>query len=131
MTTNFFYLLCLASLSSALWIRPGSNSSHLTRRTSPTFSGYASRRPISRIRPNTLVERTDPTLQPGDFGENWDGEGKKGLLEDAIPDVYKLVYTSLTSYTDGIFDHWFPLDDKENVKAAFRTIIDSSVGPSP
>lgn len=126
MHSSSLYIYALASCASALWIQPGFKASELSARSNPSFTDANPPNGHNDSLHKTIIKRTDPTLYDGDYGET-DGTDRKELLEDAFPDVYTLIITTLNHWDDVIFDHWFPPRDKEKVSNVLKSIIKSQV----
>ena len=126
MHLHSLYFYTFASCASALWIQPDLKASGLHPRSNPSFIDVHSHSGHNTSLHRTIIKRTDPSLNDGDYGKT-DGVNRKELLKGAFPDVYTLVMTALNHWDDVIFDHWFPARDKQKVMNVLGSIIKSQV----
>lgn len=74
-----------------------------------------------------LWRRTNPTLDSGDFGTNPEDESRREWIEHSFDDVYELALTGINKMDDKIFNRWFPLEDRDTVKAVLGAIVKNEV----
>ena len=128
MLFHLFPFLLLTSGVFAVYLPHSPGTTQLSKRNDPSL-GVRETAVVAST--HNLQKRTDPKFVDEDFGDDWDNQSKKTILEDSFQDVYTLAVTAFNHFDDTIFDKWFPAEEKDGVKDVLSSLVKSTVSRTP